>query len=76
MSAIGGAWFPTSFMPEFIQHLSKLMIVYWSIEGFLQVLWADCTTREWLPTLAILFGIAAVVNAFSVWRFNLGSMFE
>jgi ABC-2 type transport system permease protein len=36
MSAIGGAWFPTSFMPEFVQHLSKLTIVYWSIEGFIQ----------------------------------------
>jgi ABC-2 type transport system permease protein len=76
MSAIGGAWFPTSFMPDFIQSLSKFTIVYWSIEGFIQVLWADCTTRELLPTLGILFGIAAVVNAFSVWRFNRGTMFE
>ena len=49
MSAIGGAWFPTSFMPEFIQHLSKLTIVYWSIEGFIQVLWANCTTRGITP---------------------------
>ncbi len=76
MSAIGGAWFPTSFMPEFIQHLSKLTIVYWSIEGFIQVLWANCTTRELLPTLGVLFGISAVVNAFSVWRFNHGHIFD
>jgi ABC-type multidrug transport system permease subunit len=76
MSAIGGAWFPPSFMPEFIQHLSKLTIVYWSIEGFIQVLWANCTTWELLPTLGILFGIAAVVNAFSIWRFNHGHIFE
>ncbi len=76
MSAIGGAWFPTSFMPEFIQHLSKLTIVYWSIEGFIQVLWANCTTWELLPTLGILFGIAAIVNAFSIWRFNHGHIFE
>ena len=76
MSAIGGAWFPPSFMPEFIQHLSKLTIVYWSIEGFIQVLWANCTTRELLPTLGVLFGIAAVVNAFSIWRFNHGHLFE
>ncbi|MBA3962543.1 MAG: ABC transporter permease [Chthoniobacterales bacterium] len=76
MSAIGGAWFPTSLMPEFIQHLSKLTIVYWSIEGFLQVLWANCTTLELLPTLGILLGIAAVVNIFSIWRFNHGQIFE
>ncbi len=76
MSAVGGAWFPTSFMPEFIQHLSKLTIVYWSIEGFIQVLWANCTTRELLPTVGVLFGIAAVVNAFGVWRFKRGQIFE
>jgi ABC-2 type transport system permease protein len=76
MSAIGGAWFPTSFMPEFVQHLSKLTIVYWSIEGFIQVLWAGCTTLELLPTLGVLIAIAAVVNTFSVWRFNRGTMFE
>ncbi len=76
MSAIGGAWFPTSFMPEFIQKLSKLTIVYWSLEGFIKVLWANCTTLELLPTLAILAGIAAVVNAFSIWRFNHGQIFE
>ncbi len=76
MSAIGGAWFPTSLMPEFIQHLSRFTIVYWSIEGFIQVLWANCTTWELLPTLGILFGIAAVVNAISIWRFNHGHIFE
>lgn len=76
MSAIGGAWFPTSFMPEFIQQLSKLTIVYWAIDGFLKVLWAGCTTRELLPTLGVLFAIAAVVNTFSVWRFKRGRIFE
>ncbi|MEO5718113.1 MAG: ABC transporter permease, partial [Chthoniobacterales bacterium] len=76
MSAIGGAWCPTSFMPEFIQKLSRLTIVYWSLDGFIKVLWADCTTLELLPTLGILLGMAAAVNAFSIWRFNHGQIFE
>lgn len=76
MSAIGGAWFPTSFMPEFIQKLSRLTIVYWSLDGFIKVLWANCTTLELLPTLGILLGIAAIVNVFSIWRFNHGQIFE
>jgi hypothetical protein len=46
------------------------------MEGFVQVLWANCTTRELLPTLAVLFGIAAVVNTISVWRFKRGNIFE
>ena len=76
MSAIGGAWFPTSFMPEFIQVLSKFTLVYWSMEGFLQVLWADCTFVELLPYAGVLLGIAAVVNTISIWRFNRGTLFE
>ncbi len=76
MSAIGGAWFPTSFMPEFIQQISKLTIVYWSMEGFLAVLWAQKSILQILPILGVLTGIAVVVNAFSLWRFNRGNLFD
>jgi ABC-2 type transport system permease protein len=51
MCAVGGAWFPVSFMPEFIQRFSRLTLVYWSMEGFSQVLWAHATLpsscRRW-----------------------------
>ena len=76
MSAIGGAWFPTSFMPEFIQQISKLTIVYWSMEGFLAVLWAQKSILEILPILGVLTAIAVVANAFSLWRFNRGNLFD
>lgn len=76
MSAIGGAWFPTSFMPEFIQAISKMTLVYWSMEGFLAVLWAQKSFIEILPILGVLLGMAAVVNVFSVWRFNTGKLFD
>lgn len=76
MSAVGGAWFPISFMPEFIQTVAKFTIVYWSMEGFAQVLWAGDSLVEILPTLGILTGIAAGVMAVAVWRFNKGRLFE
>jgi len=76
MSAIGGAWFPTSFMPEFIQMISKMTLVYWSMEGFLAVLWAQKSIIEILPILGVLLGMAAVVNAFSIWRFTRGNLFD
>lgn len=76
MSALGGAWFPTSLMPEFIQSLSRVTLVYWSIEGFLQVLWADGSFKEVLPYLGVLLGITVVVNAISVRRFTRGRLFE
>jgi ABC-2 type transport system permease protein len=76
MSAIGGAWFPVSFMPEFIQHLSKLTLVYWSMAGFTQVLWAHASPVELLPTLGILAAMTAAVLAIAAWRFNKGRIFE
>jgi ABC-2 type transport system permease protein len=74
--AIGGAWFPISFMPEFIQRFSKLTLVYWSMEGFTQVLWSHDTLAELLPTLGWLSLITAVVMGVSVWRFARGRIFD
>lgn len=76
MSAIGGAWFPISFMPEFIQTVAKFTIVYWAMEGFNQVLWAGDSLARTLPTLGILAGTAALVMTLAVWRFNRGRIFE
>lgn len=76
MSATGGAWFPVSFMPEFMQSIAKFTLVYWSMEGFSQVLWAGQSFVEILPTVGVLLGIAAGVMAVAVWRFNRGPIFD
>ncbi|HXQ80324.1 MAG TPA: ABC transporter permease [Opitutaceae bacterium] len=76
MCAVGGAWFPVSFMPEFIQRFSKLTLVYWSMEGFSQVLWSHDTLVELLPTLGYLSLITAIVMGVSVWRFAKGGIFD
>jgi ABC-2 type transport system permease protein len=75
MSAIGGAWFPTFILPHFIQILSKFTIVYWSIEGFMQVLWNGAGLVDILPILGILIGIGTLVNIVSFWRFKKGDIF-
>jgi ABC-2 type transport system permease protein len=75
MCAVGGAWIPVSMMPQVMQQVSKLTIVYWAMEGFVQVLWANASFLELLPTLGILGGITAVVMAIAVWRFNRGNIF-
>jgi len=74
--AIGGAWFPISFMPEFIQRFSRLTLVYWSMEGFSQVLWSHETLAGILPTLGWLSLMTAVVMGVSVWRFARGRIFD
>ncbi len=75
MSATGGAWFPMSFMPEFMQKIGKFTLVYWSMEGFLQVLWAECTFVQLLPILGILAGITLAVMTISIWRLNKKPIF-
>lgn len=76
MSALGGAWFPISLMPGFIQQFSKLTLVYWSMEGFSAVLWAGHGLVQLLPLLGILGGITAAVMSLAVWRFNRGRIFD
>ena len=76
MSAVGGAWFPTSFMPPAIQFFSKLSIVYWSMDGFLEVLWRGVGLFSILPNLGILFGVSAAVSIISVRQFRRGDIFS
>ncbi len=75
MSAVGGAWFPLSMMPEFMQRAGKFTLVYWAMEGFAQVLWAGDGFRALLPTLGVLLVIAAAVLSLAVWRFNRRRIF-
>ncbi|MEM9159930.1 MAG: ABC transporter permease, partial [Verrucomicrobiota bacterium] len=76
MSSVGGAWFPVSIMPEFIQYFSKITIIYWSVESLTETLWANASLVQLAPKLGILFLITATVNAFSLWRFKNGDLFH
>jgi len=75
MSSVGGAWFPTSFMPDFMQTISKFTIVYWSMDGFLQVLWRGVGIMDILPNLGVLFGISALITSISIVQFKKGRVF-
>ena len=76
MCSVGGAWFPVTLMPEAIQKLSKLTVVYWAMEGFDQVLWLNASLAELAPTLGILLAIAGVVMSVAVLRFNRSNLFQ
>jgi ABC-2 type transport system permease protein len=76
MSAIGGAWFPVSFLPQFIQRISALTPVYWSMRGFEQVLWSHDSLAQLLPTLGILAAITVAVMGLASWRLSRSSVFQ
>jgi len=76
MSAVGGAWFPLSFMPEFMQTLGKATLTYWAMEGFTAALWANASFGEMLPICGVLVAMAAAIIAVSLWRFRRSPVFE
>lgn len=75
-SMLGGAMFPVSFMPGFIQKIAIISPVYWAMEGFLDVLWAGRGLRDVLPELAVLAGFASLTIAISHRNFRRGSLFS
>jgi ABC-2 type transport system permease protein len=75
MSSVGGAWFPTTFMPAYVQMFSKLTPVYWSMDGFMKVLWRHATIMEILPNVGILLLTAFLITLVSVWQFKKGRVF-
>ena len=76
MSAIGGAWFPTAFMPPFMQQVSHFTPVYWSIAGFGLALGEHGTVAGLLPALAILGSMAAGLLGLAWWQFQKGKIFD
>jgi ABC-2 type transport system permease protein len=76
MSAVGGAWFPISLMPEFMQKIAQFSLVYWAVEGFGSVLWAGESFLHLLPILGVLVAITGVVMTIAIWRFNRSPLFE
>lgn len=72
MSALGGSWFPVSLLPDWMQHLSKATITYWSVEAFLQVLWRQADFMTILPNIVVLLLIALLINSYALIRFQKG----
>ncbi|MBK1880351.1 ABC transporter permease [Pelagicoccus mobilis] len=76
MSAMGGAWFPVSLMPEFMQMLSKFTLVYWGVESYLAALWEESGLLALIPELSVLAAISLALIGISSWRFKTGDLFR
>ncbi|MCL4550442.1 MAG: ABC transporter permease [Bacteroidetes bacterium] len=76
MSAIGGSWFPTSFLPNWMQIASKATLTYWSVEAFLQVLWRQASFSGIVTNVAVLLSIAILINFYALLRFKSKRVFD
>ena len=76
MSGLGGSWFPVTLFPEWMQLISKFTLTYWSVEGFLQVLWRNAEIGELIfPYIFILISIALVFNLIALYFFKKRQVF-
>ncbi len=75
MSALGGAWFPVFLLPEWMQTIAKSTITYWSVNGFLQVLWRNSNFAGIATNVLILASVGIILTFYSVIRFRKGNIF-
>lgn len=72
MAALGGAWWPLSLAPPFMQLIGKLTPVAWAMEGFHELIWRDGGLPEILPSLVALalFCVAFFALGLRLFRFK------
>ena len=72
MAALGGAWWPLSLAPPFMQVVGHLTPVAWAMEGFHELIWRDGGLTELLPSLAVLtlFCVAFFALGLRLFRYK------
>jgi linearmycin/streptolysin S transport system permease protein len=65
---VGGAFFPVSVLPSWLQGVRFLSVVGWTIEGWRRVQVEGLGVAGVLGPVAVLFGFAVAFYAFGVWR--------
>jgi len=70
LAPLGGAWWPLSITPAWMQALGKLSIVSWSQEAFSKLVYYGGNVFDILPYLAVLLVFSAVFFAFGLRRFR------
>lgn len=68
MAALGGAWWPISITPGFMQTLGHLFPSAWAMDAFQDIILRGATAVDVLPQAAILLGYAVVFFTLGVWR--------
>ena len=65
---VGGAFFPVTILPSWLQWVRFLSVVGWAIEGWRRVQVEGLGVAGVLQPVAVMCGFAVVFYAFGVWR--------
>lgn len=70
LSMLGGAWFPTFLMPNWVQPISKLTPSRWAVDGFDAMLWRGGGLDAALVPTGMLLLFTLVFGVLSMMRFS------
>lgn len=70
MSMLGGAWFPSFLMPEWVQKVAMFVPVKWAVDGFDAFLWRGEGVSSVLAPVLGLLAFSIVFGGVAVARFR------
>jgi ABC-2 type transport system permease protein len=70
LAALGGAWWPLSIAPQFMQVIGHLTPVAWAMDAFQQLLFYNGGLGDVLLPVAVLAGMAAVLFGLGILTFK------
>jgi ABC-2 type transport system permease protein len=68
MALLGGAFFPLTILPDWLQPVRYISVVGWALDGFQAVQMHGAGIIEVLPNVGALFGFAVLFFGIGVWR--------
>jgi len=68
MAALGGAWWPITIIPRWMQTLGHVFPSAWAMDAFQAIIMQGATVGEVLPQAGILLGYAVVLFVLGVWQ--------
>jgi len=68
MAALGGAWWPLTITPSYMQTLGHLFPSAWAMDAFQDIIILGGGVAEILPETGILLAYAVLFFALGVWR--------
>ncbi len=70
LAPLGGAWWPLTIVPDFMQTIGRISIISWVMEGFYELLYYNGTVIDVLPMVGALMAFAVFFMGAAVLRFR------
>jgi ABC-2 type transport system permease protein len=69
-AALGGAWWPLTIVPGWMQRVGHLSPVAWAMDAFQDLLFYQGNLNAILPEIGVLLSAGLICFGFGVWRFR------